>query len=210
MKLYITAPPQRQEQSQPPQAQPESEQRQQQSSQQFQQEQQPQSQPQPTPLKQQPQLLLQDIELVPYALPLQPFDVHSGPAGSSAVFPSPPLHSAIDVYAAPPLQFPPPYAVASQPLQSHDEDQIQQPYQLQSQGHYVVAMSQPIPPRLDSPGALPSSAGYGVADIPNPPSPSAPLEEGEEASSCARCGHMAHSAADRFCSACGGDIRRYA
>jgi hypothetical protein len=199
LKLYITVPPQQEEQSQT--SQPQSEQ-QQQSAQQPQSEQQPQpqSQPQlqPAPSQQQPQLLLQDIELVPYALPLQLFDAQPKPVGlgASAVFPSPPLHSVIDVYAAPPLQFPQPHVAAPPPSQPHQ----------QSQGHYA-AMSQPFSPHFVSSGSLSPPAGYGGAGVLHS-QPSAPLQGGQEAGSCERCGHNAHSPQDCFCSACGGSIRR--
>jgi len=89
-----------------------------------------------------------------------------------------PFYNGAPGYAAPPQQFPQPHYVAA-------------PMPHQTQGDYGQE------------GQSHAQYQYGSGNAP----PST-LVEGAAVASCERCGHMTHSAQDRFCSACGGNIRR--
>jgi hypothetical protein len=124
---------------------------------------------------------------VPYAVPFQAAYVQQGPAQA-------PFYNGVPGYAAPPQQFPQPHYVAAAPMPQ------------QTQGDYGQEGQQIRSPLLSSAGGV-ASDGYG-SGIANPPPPSAPVEGAAAVASCERCGHTAHSPQDRFCSACGGNIRR--
>jgi hypothetical protein len=198
-RLYITVPPQQPQQSSQP----------------LQQAQQPQPQPlsllQPVPLQQ-----LQSPEslgAVHSALFPQPMAAQPNSSGASA-----PLPSVIIVHAAPPSQFPQPHDVAPplppppQPQPQHaqvangQEGQPQQPHS-PPQGHHC-ALGQQLSSLSVSHVILPPPGGCAVSATDSPPSD--PLQGGEEVGNCERCGRKAYAAEDRFCSACGGNIRRQA
>jgi hypothetical protein len=62
-------------------------------------------------------------------------------------------------------------------------------------------------PPTNSFDAPPGGCGSSITDA-LPPSSIEGAAIAVAVGSCVRCGHMAHSAEDRFCSACGGSIRR--
>jgi hypothetical protein len=135
---------------------------------------------------------------VPYAVPFQAAYVQQGPAQA-------PFYNGVPGYAAPPQQFPQPHSVAAtMPQQTQgdygQEGQSHAQYQYHQTGNFIAPGQQPL---MASAGDTASPSGYGSGNAP----PSA-LVEGAAVGSCERCGHMAHSAQDRFCSACGGNIRR--
>jgi hypothetical protein len=144
---------------------------------------------------------LQPQGAVPYAVPVQAAYMQQGPAQSPFAAP---VYNGASGYAAPPQQFPQPnYAAATpapMPQQQPQEGDFgqegqtaQQPYSYHPTNNFV---------------APPGGCGLGNTG-PLPPSASV---EGTVASlvvgSCVRCSHIAPSAEDRFCSACGGSIRR--
>jgi hypothetical protein len=117
---------------------------------------------------------------VPYAVPFQAAYVQQGPAQA-------PFYNAVPGYAAPPQQFPQPHYVAAAPM-PQQQTQVDYGQEGQSQAQYQY----------------PQTSGYGSGNAP----PSSLVEGAAAVARCERCGHTAHSAQDRFCSACGGNIRR--